>query len=271
MNEVEIIDGIKCYAPSLAKENDGFSSESFSKLYELEQSSFWFRSRNNLIQYFFRKHIGARKADVCEIGCGTGFVLRGLTAIKNLRLSGSEIYMEGLKYAQQRLPQIEFFQADATNLPFKDKYDVIGAFDVLEHISEDEKAMTSIFNSLKTDGYFFITVPQYNWMWSLEDDIAFHKRRYSWTELRIKLEKAGFKIHYIGSFVFSLFPFMILQRLLGRRGRNKSAEEALDGLTLPPLINSIFYRFTQLDLVLIKLGLSLPFGGSLVCVAQRRK
>ncbi len=271
MEKTEIIDGIKCYAPSLAKENDGFSSESFLRLFELEHTSFWFRSRNNLIKHLFHKYIGDRKAEVCEIGCGTGYVLKGLTSLKNLTLSGSEIYIEGLKYAKSRLPQVEFFQADATDLPFAEGYDAIGAFDVLEHISEDKKAMASIFKTLKPGGFFFITVPQYNWMWSLEDDIAFHKRRYGRKELRIKLEEAGFDVAYMGSFVFALFPVMAIQRFLGKRNRNKGITQAVDGFTIPSFINSVFYCLNQLDILFIKLGMSLPYGGSLVCVAKKRK
>ena len=269
MGNVETIDGFKCFAPSLAKQNDGFSSKSFSRLFELEQSSFWFRSRNNLITYLFQKYINGRTAEVCEIGCGTGYVLKGLATLKNLTLSGSEIHIEGLKYAKSRLPQVDFFQADATELPFVERYDAIGAFDVLEHISEDKKAIASIYQAIKPGGYFFITVPQYNWMWSLEDDIACHKRRYARKELSEKLLKSGFKVEFISSFVFMLFPFMAIQRLLGKRNRNKGITEAVEGFVIPRLVNFFFYRLTQFDLLLIKIGISLPFGGSLVCVAKR--
>src|SRR5688572_3870646 len=137
MSSVEVIDGFKCYAPALAHVNEGFAADEFEQLYELEESNFWFRSRNNLIKHLFGKYLGNRQSDVCEIGCGTGFVLKGLTSLSNLSLSGSEIHVTGLKYAKKRLPHVELFQADATDLPFKNKYDAIGAFDVLEHITED--------------------------------------------------------------------------------------------------------------------------------------
>lgn len=269
MSKEEVIEGFKCYAPELARQNDGFSPDTFTTLFGLEQESFWFRSRNNLIQNLFRKFIGTNKAEVCEIGCGTGFVLKGLSEMKNLKLSGSEIYIEGLKYAQQRLPQVEFFQADATELPFTEKYDVIGAFDVLEHITEDVKSMKSIFNALKPGGHLFLTVPQYNWMWSLEDDVACHKRRYSRTELKKKLEESGFEIKFISSFIFTLFPFMAVQRFFGRRKRNKGINVAAQGFSIPPLVNKIFYSLTQLDLAFINRKISLPVGGSLVCVVKK--
>ncbi len=43
--------------------------------------------------------------------------------------------MEGLKYAKQRVPGAEFIQMDATEMPFENEFDAIGAFDVLELIS----------------------------------------------------------------------------------------------------------------------------------------
>lgn len=265
-----MIDGFRCYAPSLAHQNDGFSSESFSRLFELERSSFWFRSRNNLIRHLLETYVGNKRADFCEIGCGTGFVLGGLASLPNLKLSGSEIHVTGLKYARERHPQVEFFQADATNLPFKEKYDAIGAFDVMEHISEDTQAMESIYHAIKPGGFFFLTVPQYSWMWSLEDDIAFHKRRYTRKELKRKLSKAGFDVEFISSFVFLLFPFMAVQRLIGKSKRNKGAKVALQGFTMPRWVDKIFYGLTESDLLLIKNKVSLPFGGSLVCVARKR-
>lgn len=206
---------------------------------------------------------------MCEIGCGTGYVPDGLKSFHNLTLSGSEIYVEGLKYARKRLPGVEFFQADATELPVENYYDAIGAFDVLEHIDADKRAIESVYKSLKSDGYFFITVPQFQWMWSREDDVAFHKRRYAKEGLAKKLKDVGFQILFINSFVATLFPFMVFQRLIGRI-TSKQNSTATQGLRLPFLLNKVFYFLMFIDLALIKVGISLPWGGSLVCVVRKK-
>ena len=268
MSNTEIIDGFKCYAPALAHINDGFSASEFNRLYELEERSFWFRSRNNLIRHFFKSQFGEKKADVCEIGCGTGYVLKGLTSLPNLTLSGSEIHLAGLKYAKTRLPHVDLFQADATALPFEEKYDAIGAFDVLEHIEEDVKAMKSIYNAIKLGGFFFVTVPQYQWMWSVEDDIGFHKRRYNRRELKEKLQASGFRVKFISSFVFALFPAIAMQRLLGKI-KKRHAADAVEGHQLPFLLDKLFYFLMQVDVFAIKNRISLPWGGSLVCIAAK--
>jgi len=63
-------------------------------------------------------------------------------------------------------------------------------------------------------------------MWSSLDEISFHKRRYSKTELIQKVNTAGFKVEYCGSFVFSLFPLMVVSRfLLQRKEKEASGNE----------------------------------------------
>lgn len=270
-SKFEVIEGFKCYAPEFALVNDGMSSESFHLLFEFEQNNFWFRSRNDLICYLIKKYLRKGQTQVCEIGCGTGFVLHSLASIPELELAGSEIHVTGLKYAKLRLPTVDLFQADATKFPFQGKYDAVGVFDVLEHIEEDEVAMKCIYNSLKANGLLFVTVPQFQWMWSLEDDLAYHKRRYSRKELVSKLKAQGFLPHYVGSFVFILFPLMALQRLVGKlKLRKTELENATLGLNLPPILNKIFIVLMKIDLFLIKRGIVLPWGGSLVVVAEKR-
>jgi SAM-dependent methyltransferase len=267
-----VIDGIKCYAPELANLNENFDAASFKKLFELEENNFWFRSRNRIIQTLFKKYSKKNQnVEFLEIGCGTGYVLKGLERFPDVSLTGAEIYIEGLRFARMRLPDIEFIQLDATNMPFENQFDYIGAFDVLEHITEDEVVMKNVFKSLKSGGVFFISVPQFMSMWSYLDDIAFHKRRYSKKEILTKLKNAGFTITYHTSFVFSLFPLMTFSRWLKR---NKKVNEISDDeitreFNLNPVINRIFESVLKIDEFLIKLGTKLPFGGSLMVVAKK--
>ena len=278
MEGYEIIDGIKCYAPAFAFQNNDFPPESFEKLYAAENSNFWFVSRNKVIKSLVKKYFPESKSQknkLLEIGCGTGFVLKGLSENKSLELSGAEIYLQGLKYARKRLPEVEFIQLDATNLPFNDFYDAVAAFDVLEHIEEDELVMKNVHQALKQGGYFFISVPQYMWMWSKTDDYACHKRRYTRKEMKSKLEANGFHIEYMSSFVFTLFPLMALSRFFSKRKSKKENIPDSDysnapELSLNPVVNSIFNFFMKFDEVLIKLGVSLPFGGSLFAIAKKQ-
>ena len=271
--EYEIIEDVKCYAPEFARENDGFSAASFEKLYNVEEKNFWFKSRNKVIQSLFKKYLGAKKqAEVLEIGCGTGYVLSGLrNRFPSYSLMGSEIHLKGIEFAKKRLPKVEFIQLDATKIPFKEKFDAVGAFDVLEHIEEDVEVMRNVYKSLKKEGLFFISVPQYMFMWSRADDIAFHKRRYTRSEMKQKLESVGFEVEYISSFVFSLFPLMYISRKLKKEEENNEIkEEDLNEFNIPPFVNSVFLAFMKIDEFLIKNGAKLPFGGSVIAVARKK-
>src|ERR1044072_2835484 len=140
-----MIDGIKCYAPELARNNEFFPEEYMHHLYKIENEHFWYRSRNRVIKGLFKKFIGSKNVSkIMEIGCGNGFILKGLSQFKNYHLSGADIHIEGLKYSRERLPGVEFIQVDATRLPFEGEFDAIGAFDVIEHIDDDVAVIRNV-------------------------------------------------------------------------------------------------------------------------------
>src|SRR5215831_11360988 len=98
------IEGFRCYAPEVALACEDYPSDGFEVTAEVELRSFWCRTRNRILRRVFRTFVdGSRPIEVLEIGCGIGGVLRELRRIPNLRLTGSEIYLQGLRYAQQRL------------------------------------------------------------------------------------------------------------------------------------------------------------------------
>jgi hypothetical protein len=105
------------------------------------------------------------------------------------------------------------------------------------------------------------------------DEIVKHKRRYSRRELVLKLKNNGFKIDYATSFIFVLFPLMLISRLFDkRRDQSQSDEQALEKRTLfPGIVNAIFDFFMRIDEGLIRSGASLPFGGTLVIVARKHE
>ena len=206
-----------------------------------------------------------------ELGCGIGGVLTELATHPNLTLTGSEIYLHGLRYARTRLPQIEFIQLDATTMVFSTAFEVIGAFDVLEHIEDDGTAIARVHQALTPGGTFLVTVPQYPSMWSRLDDLVHHKRRYTRRELTSKLRRAGFELPYVGSFVSTLFPLMLASRLLPKRTPKNAAlaDQFQAEVQFPPLLNAVFDRVMRVDEAAVRMGLSLPFGGSLVAVARK--
>ncbi len=267
-HEVQV-DGIKCFAPEKMYDNDAFSSSIYSRLRAAEEYSFWFKSRNALIIRLIRKYFSGN-GSLCEIGCGNAYVLSGIHRdIPTLSLSGSELYLQPLKDAGQRFPEASFFQADLCNFPCKDEFDIVGAFDVIEHIDDDDLALKNIFESLKPGGGLILTVPQHKWLWSNNDVFACHRRRYNRKALIAQLRKAGFYVEWSSSFMTFLIPLMYLSRIWNRN-RKATVQSVFSELELHPVLNSFLGLICRIENIFISFGISFPIGGSLICIARKR-
>lgn len=267
-HQPERLNGIEAHAPKFANGGGGFKPEYFSELSRLEAENFWFRARNAFILWALRTY----KPDAntfLEVGCGTGFVLSGIArACPKLVLSGSEIFLAGLSHAAERVPSAHFMQMDARRVPFVDEFDVIGAFDVLEHIEEDETVLAQLHGAIKPGGVLLLTVPQHPWLWSASDEYACHVRRYTRAEIEQKVLTAGFELLRSSSFVTSLLPAMMLSRVLQKQ-KTKDYDPGGE-LKFNAVLNELFYALMMLEIAGIRFGINYPIGGSRLIVAQRR-
>jgi SAM-dependent methyltransferase len=244
----------------------GFKPEYFPRLAAIEQAHFWFRVRNKLIQWALGNYFPDAKS-FFEVGCGTGFVLAGIReTFPGTRLVGSDIFTDGLAFAKARLPGVDLYQMDARRIPYECEFDVVGAFDVLEHLVEDNTALTQMFNAARPGGGLLVTVPQQRYLWSASDEQAMHQRRYSRAELRRKVESAGFQIERITSFNSLLFPLMVWSRMQQKRDQNLQRWRELE---ISPPLNKTLESILKLERLLIEKGVSFPVGGSLLLIGRR--
>jgi SAM-dependent methyltransferase len=249
-------------------ERASYDPNHFARLFDREARSFWFRGRSDLIEWALSRYFPAAR-DILEIGCGTGYVLDRLhRAFPKLALTGTEFFEEGLAFARARLGNaVSLGQADATRLAFSEAFDVVGAFDVIEHIDDDALVLANLHAALRPGGGVILTVPQHAWLWSATDVAACHVRRYSRKDLREKLSAAGFDVLRTTSFTSLLLPAMRLARLRKREGMDEVEAE----LDLPPFANAIGYAASKLENSMIRAGIDLPAGGSLLAVARKRE
>lgn len=254
-------------------EQEEFSPEVFDFLYNVEDENFWFKNRRELIYKFINSLIpDYRSKRMLEVGCGTGNVLHYLNE-KGINCEGADFFFEGLSFARKRTSK-PLYQVDVRQMPFDSAFDIIGLFDVLEHIKEEKLVIQNIFKALKPGGFFILTVPVLDILWSETDIISFHKRRYRLPNLEELLIENGFYIVKSSYFVFFLLPVIFfLRKKTSYKG--KTTVEKLDiarrGLKLPPILNSILYFILSLEQWIILHFLNLPVGSSCIVLARKSR
>jgi SAM-dependent methyltransferase len=258
--------GVLCFTEDPPVSGNGFKPEYFAKLARFEEGNFWFRARNRLIQWAMGNYFPDAE-NFFEVGCGTGFVLKGVReTLPRMRLAGSEIFGDGLVFARARLPGVDLYQMDARQIPFEREFDVIGAFDVLEHIVEDDAALRQMFRATRPGGGVLVTVPQHRFLWSAIDEHSMHQRRYSRAELRSKVKQAGFDIERTTSFISLLLPVMTCSRM--KRNSNRDFQLWKEFEISRPL-NALLGSILTAERAMIERGVSFPAGGSLLLIAKK--
>jgi SAM-dependent methyltransferase len=264
-------EGFPLFCPHLADTVIGFDPSSFAALAKAEEHHFWFQARNRLLAGLLRRYFPDARS-LLELGCGTGNVLAYLHRRGNWdRIVGAELHLSGLRVARTRLPpEVELVQLDATSLPAANIFDVIGAFDVLEHIEQDEAALREMHRVLKPGGGAIIAVPQHPALWSVSDEIAHHQRRYQRGELEQRVSAAGFNVLFSSSYIVLLLPMLVFNRLLPERRERRESSAISREFGLAPSINLALGAITKFEVGLTLAGVRWPVGGSRIVVASRQ-
>lgn len=254
-----IINGVPYFYKNINKEDyklDEYTIE-IDKIANAEQNHFWFKSRRNLILQVFDKFI-SKKDKVIEIGAGTGSIARMLNT-EGYNLSIGEIHPNGIEYALKNNDKnLPIYQFNIMNNPFKNHFDVVGLFDVLEHIEDDKLAINNIGKMLKDGGKIILTVPAHMWLWCEEDEVSNHFKRYEIDSLKGLLITEGFTIKYASNFFISLIPLLYL------RTKSKSSSD----IKINPIVNFILSAVSNIENKILKF-ISSKIGGSIIIVAEK--
>jgi len=235
----------------------------YEQMAELDQRHWWYRARRRVLAELIRRKApppaGAR---LLEIGCGTGHNLAMLGQFGPV--DGLELDDQARAIAETRLGRRVMSSPlpELSGVPER-HYDLIGAFDVIEHIDDDEAALASIATRLKPGGKFVMTVPAHQWMWSAHDVVNHHKRRYSKAGLKTLVDNSPLRLEAIGYFNSLLFPVAVAERMASKaRGKDDA------NLSLPPApLNSALETAFAAERHLIG-RVPLPPGLSLFAVAS---
>jgi SAM-dependent methyltransferase len=208
-----------------------------------DSTHWWYRARRDILADYLKRYAALpAKAQILEIGCGTGHNLPMLAGFGDV--DAIEIDPAAREIASERLgkPVGAAPLPELTGVP-RGHYNLIAVLDVVEHIEDDVAALAAMRECLAPGGKILIAVPAHQWMWSAHDTVNHHHRRYSKTTLKSAIEKAGLKPEKLGYFNSLLFPLAAAARLAGRMsGRDDS-----DDSPPPGPVNALFERIFRLE------------------------
>ena len=181
----------------------------YKEYYELERNHWWFVAREGILSNYIQQLIQQEKlpsADlkILNVGCGPGRSSEYLS--KFGKVTSIEYDKFCCEFASEKTG-LEIINGSITELPFSDNsFDLVCAFDVIEHVEDDLLAVNEMKRVVKDEGIIFITVPAYMSLWSHHDEINQHFRRYKLHEVDrlFKFDKNG-KTIFSSYFNFFLF------------------------------------------------------------------
>lgn len=245
--------------------NISYPSAGNEVCFQVEENSFWFNHRNNCIIEVVKRF--APDKTFVDVGGGNGFTLKALQNI-GLETLLIEPGIDGCVNARTRgLKNI--ICSTLEDAPLKEKsVSAMGFFDVVEHIENDLLFLMQAKRYLADNGYIFISVPAYNFLWSKEDTEGGHYRRYTLSKLKKVLSDAGYSVKY-STYIFSLLPLPIflLRTIPSWFGFGKQIHDE-SKIKSDHKGGSFLDRIWNKEIQMIKSGKKIPFGGSCLVVAQ---
>jgi len=216
-----------------------------------------------------------RDGNVLDIGCGAGNMIHHLARYG--RVQGIEVDARPVAMARARGYDVR--QGDATRgIPFPDAaFDLVTALDVIEHVEDDEAILREAYRVARPRGILAITTPAFQSLWSYNDEINGHKRRYAPHELRARVERAGFRVRRLTFGFFLVFPIsaplILLRNRLGTKKQLRSHHLSQDEYQVEmepvsPPVNALLRAVGRLEAALVA-RVDLPVGTSLMCIAEK--
>lgn len=238
----------------------------YNTYFNLEKDNWWFRVRRNLIFGLLGKYKIGKNSKILDYGCGSGF-LAGILQERGYDTSGVDVSPEAIEFGKDKgIKNLSIVSGVKTNYPDA-SFDLVLAMDVIEHVEDDYLVMMELARILKPDGLAIITIPAYQWMWGVQDEVAHHFRRYTMKSF-LKLVKStpGLKVVRKTYFNTFLFPPAALVRIASKIFKLKSRESDFD--INNAFLNKLFYTIFNLEAQLLSC-INYPFGVSILIVLEK--
>lgn len=238
--------------------------ETYDRMRALEQTHWWYAARRQILTDQILRLPLPDVARIVEVGCGAGGNLDLLRRFGDVQ--GVEPDPDSRAYAATRSGLTIQSGLLPGGLPdLGEPFDLVAAFDVIEHVEDDVGAVATLARQLKPGGFLVTTVPANAWLWSEHDARHHHKRRYRLSDYRALFEAADLQVRRASHFNTVLFPLIAAARLVKAVARLPGGDEDAHP---PPAVNALLRGLFATESHLLKVT-DMPFGVSILLVAQR--
>jgi SAM-dependent methyltransferase len=231
-----------------------------------ESEHWWFKARREIIRETISRLIDLpEKPIILEAGCGTGGNLDTLMEFGKVEAFEFDEDAREISVLKSGLPVA--YGALPDEVPFEDcAYDLIGLFDVLEHVEEDKSSLAALGRKLSDEGVIFVTVPAFQWLWSKHDETHHHFRRYSKSSLSKTAHCAGLEVVSCNYFNSLLLPVAILMRAAKKLIGSDAPDDTMPSGSLNKALYTVFSAERHL------LGrIPMPAGLSVMAILRKPK
>ena len=241
----------------------------YSRYFEIEDRHWWFVGRREIFLRVLDRHLPAadgRERRILDVGCGTGTMVGHLSRYG--RAEGVDASEEAVRFCHERGVE-SATHAAGVPLPFDDAtFDLVTALDVVEHVERDDELLADLRRITRPGGMLLESVPAFQFLWGLQDEVSHHKRRYTAPQLEGRMTAAGWSRRRLSYFNTFLFAPIAAVRLV-RRGTGREPQVQSDfELTPPGRLNSLLARTFAAEASLLE-RTDLPFGVSVLALASR--
>lgn len=239
----------------------------YHRMADIQDRHWWYEGRRQILATLIKRLHLPTGARILEAGCGPGANLKMLSRFGEVFAFEPDDFAishcrENSGIAAERL-QTGFLPAP---IPFNEPFDLVGAFDVIEHVEADSESLKALHTLTKPGGYALFTVPAYPFLWSQHDVVNHHKRRYLRSQFKKLLTEAGYTVEFISYYNSALFPLVVLVRFIKKTLKVKDSPDE----TLPryEVINQVLRLVFAAERFLLG-RIPLPCGVSIIAVCRK--
>jgi len=219
----------------------------------------WYRARAGLLEAALAGYLG-RPRLVLDVGSADGPSVAWMRG--GHRTVTLDLHPKGLRPG-------EGVCGSATALPFDDAtFEVVAAFDVVEHCEPERLAMSELARVLEPGGRLLLSVPAYQWAWTDHDVRAGHHRRYTRGRLVDAVEASGLRVERASYAFCAVFPFFVAERLARRVGQKRGRAPATSLAPVSPRAERVLMGLSGLERRVLTQW-NLPFGSSVLLAATK--